>query len=223
MMRSSGNRVALPIPLAALIWLAISPAAGAHRLDEYLQAARVGIARERIDVELDLTPGVAIASRVVDAIDLDRDGSVSADEKAAYAANVADAAILIVDGRRYPLSVSGSSISSFSEMREGIGVIRLTLSAPIPTLSSGRHELRYFNTLNPDISVYLSNAMKPADTGIAIAAQRRDPRQRELRIDVQVDEGSRALVWLLIITVAGAATLALRVRQRKFVWLRADG
>ena len=80
---------------AALTWLALAPVASAHRLDEYLQAARVGIARDRIDVELDLTPGVAVASRVVDAIDLDRDGSVSAGEKAAYAGHVARAVTIM--------------------------------------------------------------------------------------------------------------------------------
>ena len=33
----------------------------AHRLDEYLQAARVGIEPDRLHLELDMTPGVAVA------------------------------------------------------------------------------------------------------------------------------------------------------------------
>ena len=37
----------------------------AHRLDEYLQAARIAVDVDRVGVELDLTPGVAIAPSVM--------------------------------------------------------------------------------------------------------------------------------------------------------------
>ena len=51
--------------------------AHAHRLDEYLQATRVAIARDRIDLEIDLTPGATIAASIATEIDTDRDGRFS--------------------------------------------------------------------------------------------------------------------------------------------------
>ena len=50
---------------------------GAHRLDEYLQAARVSVAPNRLDVDWELSPGVAVAERVRRLLDCDGDGRVS--------------------------------------------------------------------------------------------------------------------------------------------------
>ena len=50
--------------------LALTIAAGAathlsaHRLDEYLQAARLGIDPDRVELQLDLTPGAAVPARI---------------------------------------------------------------------------------------------------------------------------------------------------------------
>ena len=46
--------------LASGCWLTVllmPLPAGAHRLDEYLQATRVGIERDRVSIDIDLTPG----------------------------------------------------------------------------------------------------------------------------------------------------------------------
>jgi hypothetical protein len=59
--------------------------AGAHRLDEYLQATRVAIERERVDVDIDLTAGVSIAGQVTTWIDVNGDGEISQAESFAYA------------------------------------------------------------------------------------------------------------------------------------------
>ena len=45
--------------------LAMPAASAAHRLDEYLQAARVSLTRDQITLELDMTPGVNIAQALV--------------------------------------------------------------------------------------------------------------------------------------------------------------
>ena len=39
--------------------------ASAHRLDDYLQATRVSVTTNRIDLSLELTPGVAIADQLL--------------------------------------------------------------------------------------------------------------------------------------------------------------
>ena len=67
------------MPLAVLCaWLATVPSAGAHRVDEYLQATRLSIDLERVDLEIDLTAGAAMASKVFAWIDTNRDGEISA-------------------------------------------------------------------------------------------------------------------------------------------------
>jgi hypothetical protein len=81
----------------------------AHRLDEYLQATRLSIELERIGVEMNLTPGAAVADTVFAAIDHDRNGSISPAEAAAYARLVVTSLTLSVDGRSCVLTLDGYS------------------------------------------------------------------------------------------------------------------
>ena len=61
------NKLRFLIWLAAVITLALP--AQAHRLDEYLQATRIDISSNRVDLEMDLTPGVDVASVVLPLMD----------------------------------------------------------------------------------------------------------------------------------------------------------
>jgi hypothetical protein len=80
----------------------------AHRTDEYLQAARLAIDPGRVQIELDLTPGIALAGTILADIDRNRDGSVSADEQRAYGSLVLSALDLEIDGTRLPLRLDAS-------------------------------------------------------------------------------------------------------------------
>src|SRR4029434_5195861 len=88
-------------------WLA-SPAA-AHRVDEYLQATRLSIDTERVDLEIDLTAGSAMASQVFGWIDTNRNGEISDAEGQVYAQQVLDSVVLKVDGRPVPIKMVESS------------------------------------------------------------------------------------------------------------------
>src|ERR1035437_6464096 len=66
-------------------WLVTLQPAAAHRVDEYLQATRLSIDIQRVDLEIDLTAGVAVASEVFAWIDTNRDGEISNAEGEAYA------------------------------------------------------------------------------------------------------------------------------------------
>src|SRR4051812_45984017 len=59
--------------LAAIALAAGGNRLSAHRLDEYLQAARLGIGTERVELELDLTPGSSVANVIIAGIDRNRD------------------------------------------------------------------------------------------------------------------------------------------------------
>src|SRR5580658_9313359 len=111
--------------VVACVWLATLPLAGAHRMDEYLQATRLSIDVERVDMEIDLTPGVAMASEVFGWIDTNRDGEISQAEGEAYARQVLCSVALSVDGLPSSVTLVDARFPALRDMRLGVGTIRL--------------------------------------------------------------------------------------------------
>jgi len=156
---------------------------GAHRKDEYLQAARIALAPERAHIMLDLTAGIAIADVVLAEIDRDWTGTISADEAAAYAEAVRRDISLDVDGRTLAVELSDTRFPDIESIRKGEGAISLELFAAIPALPAGPHRLRYRNTHHADIGAYLANVLVPDTPRVSIAAQNRDVEQKELVVN----------------------------------------
>jgi hypothetical protein len=194
----------------AMVMIAVGASdVSAHRRDELLQAARIGVAADRIELEMSLTPGIAVADEVIGAIDCDRNGVLSADEQRDYAALVMAATELRIDGDVVNIGVGTATYPLLNELREGERSIELRSTVTIPQLSSGRHQIAFTNSYRGDISVYLANALKPDSERIMIASQHRDPAQRTLAIDFTIDGnrlaalpawlfGSGAAVWLTL-------------------------
>src|SRR3981081_3110600 len=88
----------------ALLALSLVGGADAHRLDEYLQATLIGVTRDGIDVEIQLTSGVAMLPVLMAVIDRNLDGRLSAKEERAYVARVVREVELRVDGAPAALS-----------------------------------------------------------------------------------------------------------------------
>ena len=59
-----------------LALLALPSAVFAHRDDQYLQATFVAIEPSGLRLQINLTPGVAVAEQVLAEIDRDRDGAI---------------------------------------------------------------------------------------------------------------------------------------------------
>jgi nickel/cobalt transporter (NicO) family protein len=180
------------------ILLAFPAVSSAHRLDEYLQASRISVARERIALELDLTPGVSVASEVVALIDRDNDGRIAPGEAQTYANTVLAEIALVLDGRRLPPTLTGVHVPAVAAMHAGMGVIRIEASAAVADRSAGRHELFYRNDHHRDASVYLVNAMMPPTRVVSIGRQRRDTRQREFQLVYDVERESAAIEWTIV-------------------------
>src|SRR3954465_13899676 len=140
------------LAVGALFAISLAGDAAAHRLDEYLQATLIGVTRDGIDVEIQLTPGVAMLPVLMAVIDQDRDGRISSAEERAYGGRVAREVELRVDGAPAPLSLSESKFPTIEAMREGLGAIRIKLR----TVRAG-HELRFENRHLPQLSAYLVN------------------------------------------------------------------
>jgi hypothetical protein len=174
--------------------LAASIAAGvhvsAHRRDEYLQAVRLGIEAGRVQLELDLTPGIAMAESIVASIDRDRDGLLSPDEQRAYVSALKGALTLTLDGTRVALGPFDAGFPDADAMRRGEGTIRLRATGTLPPASAGTHRLSFRNDHHPEGSVYLANALMPENAAVEITAQRRDADQRELQVDYVLAAGA---------------------------------
>ena len=177
--------------------LLLTTDAEAHRLDEYLQAARLSLIPDRVVLELDLTPGVAIAPEIIGLIDRDADQVISPQEAREYGQQALSEITLTLDGRRLSVILDRIEIPPAVDLRAGLGTIALRADAAVERLPAGRRDLRFRNDHHPGSAVYLINALHPENPAIEVAAQHRDPTQREGRIEYEVSPSSRAhWLWL---------------------------
>jgi hypothetical protein len=211
--------------LRALAWvlalLAAAPA-GAHRLDEYLQATTLAVEKGRVRVEIRLAPGVAVFPTVFAGIDSDADGVASAAEQQAYARRVLDDLSLSADGRSLPLRLVSSAFAPKELLQQGLGEIQLRLEADLPG-PAARRRLAFENRHQNQLGTYLVNALVPGDPGIRIAGQERSYDQSSYQLDY-TDAGAPAAMlsfaalsgpwgWIDGALVAFLAGLALLIRR----------
>jgi hypothetical protein len=163
--------------LLFLALLALPSAVFAHRLDEYLQAAIVVIEPDRVRLQINLTPGVAVAEQVIALIDRDRDGVISTNEAAAYSELVKRDLIVRLDQRDIKLQLTRSFFPEPAELRTGWGFIQMEFSAAPGRIAAGAHTLTIENRHLPGASVYLVNAAQPASGSVQIIKQTRNENQ----------------------------------------------
>lgn len=205
---------------AAWLWVGLAIPVSAHRLDEYLQATRLAIDIGQVNVEIDLTPGVAVASQVFAWIDTNRDGRISQAEGESYARSVLRSVTLKADKTAAPLMLEESNFPSFEEMRAGVGIIRLRARAMIPAVYSGRHQISFLNLHRPELSVYLVNALVPDNRSIEIRDQRRDIAQHGITLDYSVtgvDMDQRMQAVYLGLGMAGILAIRLVLSRKERV------
>jgi hypothetical protein len=194
--------------LALILALAWAPRVAAHQLDEYLQAARLALAKNRVGIELDLSPGVSIAPQIFAIVDSDGDGRAAPQEIERYARRVIEDLSLRVDGRSCPVTLTRAEASSWSEIQEGTGRFRVEALAEMPVLKKGRHHIEFENLHQSANAVYLVNPLKPQEDDIVIRGQRRDVLQRSIDLDVEVRSAVEPVTWL---SLACAGLIALVV------------
>jgi hypothetical protein len=168
-----------------LLALSLTGGAAAHRLDEYLQATLIGVTRDGTEVEIHLTPGVAMLPLLLAVIDQDRDGRISPEEERTYVNRVAREVDLRVNGVPAPLSLIESTFPTLEAMREGLGTIRMKLR----TARTG-HELRFENRHLLPVSVYLVNCLAAPSDGLVVTRQKRDEAQRSIEFEYSFAAGA---------------------------------
>jgi hypothetical protein len=207
------SNVLLPA-FAVAIALATGVGVSAHRLDEFLQAARIDLRDNGLSIDLALTPGVEVADAIVATIDRDRNGVVAANEQDAYAQDVLRGLTVRLDGARMPLHVQRVSFPSVDELRGGNGTIRIQLVATDSALRNGQHQVFFSNGHRPGPSAYLANALVPASSRISVIGQRRTVDQRELTIDYSVGMAPARFASGGLLIGLVAAVLMVRYTRR---------
>jgi len=197
---------------AVAVLLAGVRAADAHQLDEYLQATRIALEHDRIGLEIGLTPGVAVAEQIFATIDRNSDHQISGPEIEAYGRMVLQDLLLEFDGRPYPLALARAECPPWSDMREGLGTIRLQATADVPVGTAGHHQLQFANTHRPDISVYLVNPLVPSSRTFSIIEQQRDMLQHGIRLNINVTRPYTSASWIFV-PVAGMTAFIVHRRR----------
>src|SRR3954463_14098400 len=204
------------IPFALIAIVLASIVVSAHRRDEFLQAARIAIDGDHVDVELDQTPGIAVADAMIADLDRDRDGALSADEQRAYVNDVVERLDLLLDGRGERMHATTATFPALEAICAGEGAIQLRMPALVPAVAGGTHQLTFRNRYHPNGSAYLANALVPRSDRIAIATQQRDSDQRELTIAYTVrGQSAPALpMWQFGAVASAIGVGALLIRPR---------
>jgi hypothetical protein len=181
-MKSTGHKSLFslfpPVHLSILIaFLTSTSTIFAHRLDEYLQATLVVIEPDRVRLQINLTPGVAVAEQVLALIDRDRDGLISTNEAVAYCELLNRDLIVRLDQQDMKLKLITSYLPGPAELRTGLGFIQMEFSATPGRLAAGAHTLTIENRHLASLSVYLVNAAQPASASLQITRQIRNENQ----------------------------------------------
>jgi hypothetical protein len=199
--------------VAALI-CAATVGLSAHRRDEPLQAARIGVERDRVDVELDITPGIDVAGAFVAAIDGDHDGVLSEPERDTFARHAIGDLAFAIDLEAHALHLRSARFPDVASLRRGEGTIRLQSRATFTEQDAGAHHLRFVNATGLSQSAYLANALVPDSRRVTVTAQHRSVDQRDITIDYTVaDDGGGAWFAPLVVAIA-AGLLALALGPR---------
>jgi hypothetical protein len=198
-----------PVPILLFAFFALPCPVFGHRLDEYLQATIVAIEPERVRLQINLTPGVAVAEQVLARIDRDHDDTTSTNEASAYAELLKRDLNVQLDARKIELKLSSSYFPAPPELRSGWGFIQVEFSATPDRLAAGPHKLTLENRHLPSVSVYLINAAHPESGSVQITKQIRNENQSTGEIDFTFQPPPNSSKPFGLVAVLLAALIAM--------------
>ncbi len=168
--------------LTAGLGVGLTPSALAHRTDEYLHAAFVGIRPAEVELYLSLTPGASVAAAVLAEMDTDHDGRISEAEQRTYAEFILSRLRLDLDETPKQPRLNSIRFPEMAALQDGTGVVELRATLSTAPFSAGSHHLRLRNQHTNHTTVYLANALQPETREIEILRQTRDLTQSDLLI-----------------------------------------
>ncbi|BDP43285.1 hypothetical protein DAETH_32540 (plasmid) [Deinococcus aetherius] len=129
--------------------------AGAHPVDEVVQAAYLTLAPGAVQLELDLTPGVQVVGTIIKALDPNGDGKVTAAEARTYAGRVLGQSTLSLNGVAVPWTLEKVEVPPVALLKEG-GVLKIYATARRAD-RPGAQTLTYQNRYQPVKSQWVAN------------------------------------------------------------------
>ncbi|WP_309714895.1 hypothetical protein [Armatimonas sp.] len=181
----------LPL-LSSLLAFCALPAL-AHPRDELGQASYVGITPSSVTIELSLTPGEQLVAPFA---------ALAA--KPDYPQRVLTDLCLSLDGKPLMLNLLPKPLTT------GEQSTKLYFSAPLVSLSGGKHTLRFENHHTPLKSAYLAATLAGTD-GIQIGQQTHDATQQTLTVAFQAPNHE----WNLTLWLVGAGLAGCLIYARK--------
>ena len=168
-------------------------------------------------IELDLTPGIAIAPSVLAEIDRDRRWERRRRRSARVRRARAGRHPAGVDGRPLPLELVERAVPHRIDhvQRRGHDSPRLTVA--VPPLAAGGHRISYRNDHRRDIAgVSRQCARSPRSDRVAVHAQRRSVDQRDIVIEYDLDgEAARTRIGWFAPGLGAALFMAAAVWFRR--------
>ena len=211
------NPVTSILRLLALLFtlFALRPSVFAHRLDEYLQATLVAIEPDEVRLQINLTPGVAVAEQVLALVDRDHDGVISTNEAAGYAEVLRGDLIVRVDEGNLELKLIRCEFPAPTELRTGWGIIQMEFSVASSRLAEGAHKFTLENRHLPPASVYLFNAAPPKSRSVQIIRQIRNENQSEGEIEFSFHPPTNPYRTVGTVALLSALLVVLSVGRRQ--------
>src|SRR5262249_15193342 len=98
---------------------------------------------------------------------------------------------LAIDNEALKLQFQDATFDPVPELRSGTGNIRLNVRAPLRTIQLGEHVVSFENRHQPELSVYLLNAVLPKTMAIRILKQERNENQSSGKIHFLFEPAAR--------------------------------
>lgn len=165
----------------ALTAAMMAGAVSAHPVHEVVQNAYLTLSPGTVGLELELTAGPQVASRLIRALDRNGDKQISLAEARAFAGRVLAQSRLTIDRRPLVIRTLSVDVPSYAALLGAHGTIRIVAAAPRPT-QRGVATLAYRNGYSPaesrcDANIFVKPGRRVADR---IQGQDRSPDGRAL-------------------------------------------
>lgn len=182
-----------PVLAGILIWLVTFRAnVQAHPLDEFYQVTYLIVAPDQITLKIELYPGVLVAPQLLALVDTDRNDDISTAEARTYISRFIDDLTFQINDQAIPLRAANLDFPPVLGIRAGQAIIRFDLQAELPDDFGETYRLYYQNNHQPDIAVYVVNAMVDNPNLVHITGQERDVFQSTIRLDYTINSGPTA-------------------------------
>ncbi|MDP9766129.1 hypothetical protein [Deinococcus enclensis] len=161
--------------------------AGAHPVDEVVQGAYLTLIPGKVQLELDVTPGQAVSSTVIKALDANSDGRISTSEARSYATRVLNQSTLTLGGTPVRWTLDRVEVPVVPHLKVGGGILKIYAFAPRAD-RAGVQTLTYQNRYQPAKSQWTANVFLQPGGGWAyqVTGQTRSNDGRQLTVTYKV-------------------------------------